>query len=136
VTSPIRRLRTRSREADALGFLGLARRAGAVTPGVTPTRQGVRAGEVKLVLFAADASEAQLAKVKGILRHREIPVRWVSSRALLGAAMGEVALSVVGVTTASFADPLLQRLPTRPPDSPGGGGTTPDEEEPGSHAGG
>jgi ribosomal protein L7Ae-like RNA K-turn-binding protein len=88
----------------------LAHRAGAVLTGVERTRQGVDGGQVALVLLARDASEAQLEKVKGILRHREVPVRWVSGQAVLGAALGQAALSAVGVLDRSFAEELLKRL--------------------------
>jgi ribosomal protein L7Ae-like RNA K-turn-binding protein len=98
-------------ESDALGLLGLARRAGAVVPGVDGVRRALKGDEVKVVLVARDAAEGQTAKVKGVLRHREVPVRWVSTRAALGAAVGAPELSVVGVTMESFAESLARGLP-------------------------
>jgi ribosomal protein L7Ae-like RNA K-turn-binding protein len=102
------------READTLGLLGLAHRAGAVLTGVGRTRKGIDGGEVALALLARDASKGQLEKVMGILRHRDVPVRWISKQVVLGAAVGQGALSAVGVVDRSFAEQLLKRLPEPP----------------------
>ncbi|TVP57642.1 MAG: hypothetical protein EA351_05420 [Gemmatimonadales bacterium] len=102
---------TKRPEAEALGLLGLARRAGATAPGVDRARKCLQADEARLVLVARDASEVQLAKVKGILQHREIPVRWVSEQTTLGGAMGMAPVSVVAVTVESFAESLARKLP-------------------------
>lgn len=110
------RERTESqREAEALGLLGLARRAGVVTRGIVATRRSVAADELGVVLFAADASETQLRKLRGLLRHRAVPVRWVSGKDLLGRALGDHELSVAGVGRGTFARQLVERLPETPP---------------------
>ena len=104
-------------ESEALGLLGLARRAGAVSRGVDATRRSLGAGEVRLVLLAADASETQFRKVRNLIRG--VPVRWVSARNVLGRALGLNALSMVGVTESSFAKQLSERLPPMPSGSLG-----------------
>jgi ribosomal protein L7Ae-like RNA K-turn-binding protein len=112
-------------DAGALGLLGIARRAGAVIHGVDAVRRGVKSGEVELVVLAADAAEGQLGKVMGLLRHHPVPRRWVRDRAVLGQAVGTAAVSVVGVTKRSFAEPLERALPAgrrealRPEEEPG-----------------
>ena len=98
------------RPADALGLLGLARRAGAVTPGVGATRRALQAGSVRLVLLAADASATQWKKVRGRARGAGVPVEMVASRVVLGRALGRTELSVAGVTDRSFAKQLQERL--------------------------
>ncbi len=119
----------RGGNADALGLLGIAQRAGAVIQGVEGVRRAVRAGEVELVILAEDASEGQLGKVLGLLRHNPIPQRWVAGRAQLGRAVGTAAMSVVGITNRSFAEPLQCALPA------GRRGALQPEEEPGFDAG-
>ncbi|MEX0980376.1 MAG: L7Ae/L30e/S12e/Gadd45 family ribosomal protein [Gemmatimonadota bacterium] len=111
----------KSGRADALSFLGLARRAGAVVKGTDATRRALRNGEVALVLTAEDASPAQLEKVLGLLRHGTVPYRTAGSRAELGAAVGSAPLSTLAVTKASFADQIVQRLgsATAPARGPG-----------------
>jgi len=122
-------------EAEALGLLGLAMRAGMVMRGVDATRRGVNSNEVRLVLFARDASETQLGKVKGLLQHRDIPVRWVSGRDALGRALGEGPLAAVGIKGSSFATRLLERLPQDPSDPPKDGRSHGGQEERRKHAG-
>ncbi len=102
------------RELEILGLLGLARRAGAVSPGVDATRRSLGAGDVRLVLLATDVSETQFEKVRRLIGRRRVPVRWVSDRDVLGRALGKSALSMVGVTEGSFAAQLLERLPPMP----------------------
>lgn len=103
--------RKRPGEADALGLLGLARKAGSVVTGVRATRAALERGELELVLVARDAAPGQLEKVLGLLRHRSTPARHVSGKAALGAALGEGPLSLAGVRSRSFAEQLLVRLP-------------------------
>jgi len=98
-------------ESEALSLLGLARRAGAVVPGVEATRRSLEAGRVRLVLLATDASETQYRKVRALVRRRNVPVRRVSDKGMLGACVGRGTLSVVGVTSSSFVRLLLERLP-------------------------
>ncbi len=104
-------MRVRPRESEALGLLGLARRAGAVVVGVDATRRSLGSGEVRLVVVADDASESQYKKVRNLIRSRGVPVRRVSARDVLGRALGRSPLSVVGVTAGSFAMQLQERLP-------------------------
>jgi ribosomal protein L7Ae-like RNA K-turn-binding protein len=122
-------------EVDALGLLGLAHRAGALLRGVDATRRGLDAGEVGLVILAADASEGQLDKVRGILEHRDVPLRWVSGRTVLGRALGQAALSAVGVKDRSFAEQLLKRLPRKPSKGSEVGEPGKPQEEPSRDAG-
>ena len=97
--------------ADALGLLGLARRAGAVTPGVGATRRALQVGALRLVVLATDASETQWRKVRGRARRAGVPVEAVASRTELGRALGRTELSVAGVTDRSFARQLQEKLP-------------------------
>jgi ribosomal protein L7Ae-like RNA K-turn-binding protein len=99
--------------ADALSFLGLARRAGAVATGTERARQALRAGVAKLVLVAEDASAVQLKKVEGIAEKRGIPRVALGDRVALGGAVGEPPLSAIAVTDATFAQGLLERLASK-----------------------
>ena len=109
-------------EPDGLAILGLARRAGAAVVGTESVRRALRAGELQALVLAGDASPKQLEKVRKLAEHREVPVRWVPERDALGRALGAGPLSVVGVTTRSFATQLLRKFPSDPSDSPEGKG--------------
>ena len=100
----------KSRRAEALALLGLARRAGAVVKGTDATRRGLRSGEVRLVIVARDGSSVQQEKVLRLARHREVPWRSLANQVELGAALGDGPLTVVGVTGADFATSLSERL--------------------------
>ncbi len=103
--------------------------------GTDSARRALRQDQIVLVLLARDAAGGQIAKVQGILRHREIPVRWISSRDILGRALGEAHLSVVGVTQVSFAEQLLRRLPSDSRKGPPQGDQRETKEEPKRDAG-
>ena len=100
----------RSRRAEALALLGLARRAGAVVKGTEATRQALRRGEARLVLFAEDGSDTQRGKILPLATARGIPLATLGSREELGAALGSGSLAVVAVTRAGFAKQLRERL--------------------------
>jgi len=112
------------------GYLGLAHRAGALTSGVEAVRHSVRDGEARLVILAGDAAPGQLQKVMGLLKHREVPLRWMDRRKALGSIVGRDALSAVAITSESFAEQLLSRLSARVPDGmePADGDQGPKEE--------
>jgi len=116
--------------ADAQGFLGLARRAGATVLGVEGVRKALREDRAFLVILAEDAAPGQLAKLEGLLSEKEIPVRWMERRDMLAQAMGRASISAVAITTRSFAEQLLSRLPagSLPGAAPVEGGQGPKEE--------
>lgn len=99
----------------ALGLLGLARRAGSVVVGTGATRDALRAGRVRLVLTAMDASGVQLIKIEKILG--SVPRRIVGSRAALGDALGAPPATAVAVMDQGLAEAILRRL-----DEPGSAG--------------
>ena len=108
---------------DALGILGLARRAGRVSGGTEVVRQAIRDGRAKLVVMATDASDTQLDKIRSTIHNRTIPQVHLGDRNMLGAAIGSAPLAAVAVTDASFAARLLEEL------GRGERGGAPDESE-------
>lgn len=96
--------------SSALGLLGLARRAGAVAPGVEAARRAVDAGAARLLLIAEDASGTQLDKVRAPAERRGVLVRSLGTRNDLGRAVGGPPLSAVAVTNEGFAEQMLRRL--------------------------
>ena len=92
------------------GLLGLARRAGAVVPGVEAVREAIRGGEARVVLFASDAATGQLAKVRRTSATRSVPLATHGDRAGLGSAVGLPPLSALAVTSATLAERILAEL--------------------------
>jgi ribosomal protein L7Ae-like RNA K-turn-binding protein len=95
---------------EALSLLGLARRAGVVARGSEATRRALREGRARLVLYAGDASETQLAKIEKLVGARGVRSLRVADRELLGAALGGPPLTAVAVTDEPMAEELARRL--------------------------
>ncbi len=110
----------RRRGPDPVGLLGLARRAGAAVSGTDLVRSAVRDGRARLVILAADAAEGQLGKIRGVLRHHPVPVRWMPDRGQLGAAVGSGPTTAVAVVVSTFAETLAQALPDEREDAGAG----------------
>ena len=60
--------------------------------------------------MAGDASSVQLNKIRSVLKNRPIPRGTLGDRATLGAAVGRGPISVLAVTSASFAEQLQLKL--------------------------
>ena len=99
-----------ARPDAALRLLGLAARAGALLPGTERVREAVRAGSMRLVIVAADASANSLDKLVPLLEKRRVPHVVRFDRAQLGDAVGKAPLSAVGLTDASFAARLQELI--------------------------
>ena len=99
-----------SRRAEALALLGIAQRAGAIVKGTDAARRSLRRGEIRLLLTAEDAAEAQLRKTVSLARAQGVACRKVGTRVELGASVGSGPLTVVGVVGNSFPEQLEERL--------------------------
>ncbi len=74
--------------------------------GTGAVRDAVRSGKARFVLFAQDASPAQIEKVKGLLRHGSLPWGAFGTQDELGHAVGSAPLSAIAVTKKAFAERL------------------------------
>jgi ribosomal protein L7Ae-like RNA K-turn-binding protein len=100
----------KSRRAEALALLGMARRAGAVVKGTDATRRALRKGEAKALIVAEDGSDTQLEKVLPLAEAKGVPWTRAGRQEELGAAVGSGPLTVVGVTESGFAVGILERM--------------------------
>jgi ribosomal protein L7Ae-like RNA K-turn-binding protein len=91
----------------ALGLLGLAARAGALTVGTGATRAGLQRGEVRLVVLAGDRSPRTEDKVERLARGTAVPVVFGPDAAALGARLGRAAVQAVGIVDPRFAEGIL-----------------------------
>jgi ribosomal protein L7Ae-like RNA K-turn-binding protein len=94
----------------ALRMLGLAARAGSVVPGTAQVRQMARAGRVRYVVIAADASANSRGKLLPLLAARRIPFAVAADREALGQAVGRGPLSAVGITDGALAARVAELL--------------------------
>ena len=91
----------------ALGLLGLAARAGAITIGTGATRAGLQRREVRLVILAADRSPRTEEKVERLARGTAVPVMVGPEAIALGARIGRGAVQAVGIVDPGFAEGIL-----------------------------
>jgi len=91
----------------ALGLLGLAARAGALTIGTGATRAGLQRRDVRLVVLAADRSRRTEEKVERLARGTAVPVLIGPDAGTLGARLGRGAVQAVGIVDPGFAEGIL-----------------------------
>jgi ribosomal protein L7Ae-like RNA K-turn-binding protein len=103
-------MKGRSRRSEALALLGLAQRAGAVVKGTEATRSALRRGMARLVVLAADGSEAQQEKVLPLATARGVPWVRMGSMDELGGALGTGPLATLAVTGSRFAGEIRNRI--------------------------
>lgn len=108
-------MRSKRATTDALGILGLARRAGVVVYGTEAARRVVRDGSARLVLVASDASEVQRQKLLKLLSHRDVPWAEAGTRQELGAAIGSAPVAAVAIMADSFAKQMCGRFGVEAP---------------------
>jgi ribosomal protein L7Ae-like RNA K-turn-binding protein len=91
----------------ALGLLGLAARARALTIGTGATRAGLQRGVVRLVVLAADRSPRTEEKVQRLASGTGVPMMEGPPATVLGNRLGRGAVQAVGVMEATLAAGLL-----------------------------
>lgn len=95
-------------KGEQLRLLGLARRAGAVLIGTEAVRNGLRRGEVAVVVVAADQSRRVEDKVTRLARDRGVPVIVGPDAAELGRLLGKGPVGSVAVRRGPLARGILQ----------------------------
>jgi ribosomal protein L7Ae-like RNA K-turn-binding protein len=93
--------------SQALGLLGLAARARAITIGTGATRAGLQRREVRMVILAGDRSPRTEAKVERLARGTGVPVMVGPEAVALGARIGRGAVQAVGIVDPGFAEGIL-----------------------------
>jgi ribosomal protein L7Ae-like RNA K-turn-binding protein len=93
------------------GLIGLAARARQVTCGLTGCLGAVRAGRAKIVVMASDAGGNGRKKLQDKCASYGVPLRVWGSRETLGRAVGSAWTAAVAITSAGFAEQLVQLVP-------------------------
>ena len=98
-------------DRNALGLLGLMRRAGKLGTGEAGTRQTVRSGEAKLILLASDASPNAVKRAAGFAAKAGVPMlRLDADQAALCAAAGASGGVIFSVCEEGFARAFIRKL--------------------------
>ena len=98
---------------DALGLLGLMRRAGQLATGEEGVRQAVRAGKAKLILLASDASQNAKERAEGFASRAQVPLQVLpADKATLSRAAGVAGGAMFAACDDGFAAALQKKLQT------------------------
>lgn len=94
--------------ANNLGFIGLARKAGALEVGSEAAETAVAKGRAKLVIVSSDAGRSTVGKLTELCEAKGVPIRISTDKVTLGKALGRRMVAVAAVTDRNFADKMLK----------------------------
>ena len=92
------------------GFLGLARRAGAVSPGSFSTEKCVKGGRASLVIVSEEASENTRKSFSDMCTYYQVPIYIFGKKEELGRAIGREMCASLAVTDPGFSAQLSRLL--------------------------
>ncbi len=90
-------------DKKVLSYLGLARRGGFLVCGAYAVGEAVRRGKAALVIAAEDAGRSGMRKVKNLCDAHSAPFYLLSSKELLGHAIGKEETAFLAVTDSGLA---------------------------------
>ncbi len=100
----------------ALGYIGLAKKAGAIEIGETNTGAAVRAGRCRLLILAADASDNARHRAEGFISGRQTPMITLPfDKATLAQMTGVGGGSMAAFTDAGLAAVFIAALAEEEP---------------------
>ena len=95
----------------ALGYLGIARKAGFLVTGSENCGAAVRSGKVKLLMLAADASENACSRADSFVFGRKTPLRKLPlDKETLSAATGVPGCTMLALTDIGLASHFAAAL--------------------------
>jgi len=95
---------------NALNFIGLMNRAGALITGTDLVLSGVRSGKVKMVLIDDSTSENTFKKITDKCKFYSVSYIRVATGIDLGLAIGNSNRKVIGITDPNFVKALKEKL--------------------------
>lgn len=98
------------KKSKVLRLIGLARKAGKVSPGLDATLEGMRNREVFLVCLAEDTGESTKKKLLRAASPLACPVCFLSTAEELGRITGGKARAVIGILDENFAKGMIDTL--------------------------
>ena len=97
--------------ANALGLLGLARKAGKLELGEEPVAAACRGRKARLVLLAADGAQNTAGKAERLAQAANARcVHTPFTKEELGGALGRQVCAVAALTDEGFAKAFLEKL--------------------------
>ena len=96
-------------ETRLLGYLGLARRAGAYVLGETALH-AIGKGKCHLLILAADASDNTKAEVEHRVKANHVQLFVYSTKTALGTLFGKGHVAILGITNTQLAQQIIRGL--------------------------
>lgn len=94
-----------------LGYLGIAKKAGALQTGETNSGAAVRAGKARVLLIASDASENARRRAEGFVYSTQTPlVTLPYSKLQLSSAVGSSGCAMAAITDIGLATVFMSSL--------------------------
>lgn len=91
-------------------FIGLARKANKLTSGDETCERLLKAGKVKLIIVAEDASLNTKKKYNDACSYRSIQMKIFGTKELLGRFIGKEISSVLAVLDKGFSNNLIKKI--------------------------
>lgn len=102
--------------SNALGLLGLARKAGKLELGEEPAGAACRSRRAKAVLLARDAADNTVRRAERLAQTAKVPcIRTAFSKAQLGWQLGRAFCAVLAVTDSGLAAGICRKLAEEDP---------------------
>lgn len=102
--------------SNAINYLSIAKKAGALDVGETNSGAVVRAGKARILILAADASDNAKHRAEGFVRETNTPLIAVPfSKAELSAATGVGGCSMAALTDVGLASAFMSALAENEP---------------------
>ncbi|MCR5369520.1 MAG: ribosomal L7Ae/L30e/S12e/Gadd45 family protein [Clostridium sp.] len=95
-----------------LNYLGLARKAGKLSPGGFMTEKAVKGFRANLVLVSEEASGNTKKDFSSMCEYYKVPMYIFGDRDSLGRAIGRESCTSLAVTDAGFAGQIISLLET------------------------
>ena len=97
--------------SDAIRYIGIAKKAGAIEAGENNSGAAIRAGKAKVLLLASDASDNARRRAEGFIYGRSTPlVKLPYTKESLAAIMGTGDCAMVAVTDIGLASSFMNAL--------------------------
>ncbi|MEA4920999.1 MAG: ribosomal L7Ae/L30e/S12e/Gadd45 family protein [Clostridiaceae bacterium] len=97
--------------SDILTFLGLMKRAGALSVGADDTAESCKLGKARLALLACDTAENTVKWIEESCRHKDVPVlRLAHDKKDMGDALGVGGCATAAVCDTGFSLALCKKL--------------------------
>lgn len=100
---------------QVLSLLGLAQKAGKLASGEFAVEKAVKSGKAKLLLVAADASEATRKNYHDMATYYHVPIVEDLAKEVIGASIGKGQRAAIAVTDIGFCKSLLKLLASGQP---------------------